>query len=888
MVAGGAREMKRTSLCALVVLACLALWRALIGPGAAVAPNQVLRAVQAEGESATGVDVTPPSTRADAASQRADAVGEDRPSEPTPAWRVSGRFTTGDVGVPGVGFALAMRRGFTLEGELLGRFELTTDASGAFALALEPPQTSVCFDVLVADDATRRFVRERPVLAPLGDPAPTLEVRVILADARIAGRVVGPDAEPVAGALVSTEFEAQRTLADGRFSLRARSRRTWLTASAVGMCRVTHVVDDLAVGATLELELRLGPGATVTGTVTDELGRPLAGATVDSTHETDAALTDALGRYALAHIDLTEAARRVALLVRCDGYLPVNEPLTLDPAAQEISRDFTLARGADVAGRVVDPAGRPVIGAEVWLEWREGAWGRVTARSDDAGAFLLAGCRLGPVRFGARKRGFSDEPRSGELALCAPLEIQLAPSRPVRGVARATNGAPVEGVKISARCRGEYVGEYATVDASGGFHLRDMPSGPLRLEAFGGGFQRAVVDVPAGWTDGVEVLLAPAGRLAGRVVDAVTEAPLESFTVRLSWPTVGFEGQPLGGVDSRWVTPGKSFHDTEGRWSTGEDDELVPGQFALVEVEAPGYSSLQVQPVAVGEYRAGEWPLVHALTRPVDAEVVVRWAPGDAPVEGAVVFASRSQYPLEGERTWQAVTGAAGVALLRDVSPGEVYLRVERAGGATYHAGRHGVSPSGARLALTLPAGHAVDVAVRDAEGRAVPGAQVVLLGDDPDTARFAPVLATADDAGIARFRDVAPGAWIAGRHVGRHTGPTHDLVVALQVARDAAPTGPVRATLAPPGKVALRLLFEGERAVPDGTLVLVKSEGDVIQRAGEAHGGAVSIDGLTPGAYRISCAFWSDEDEATVRLGREFDVADRPGGAQVVVSTDR
>jgi hypothetical protein len=175
---------------------------------------------------------------------------------------------------------------------------------------------------------------------------------------------------------------------------------------------------------------------------------------------------------------------------------------------------------------------------------------------------------------------------------------------------------------------------------------------------------------------------------------------------------------------------------------------------------------------------------------------------------------------------------------------------------------------------------------VRDGSGRAVAGADVVLLGDDAETARFSPYVVTSDADGIARFADVTPGKWRVGRHFGRHAGPTYDLVERFEV--DAATADSPRITLAPPGNVNLRVIYEGEREVPDGTLVRLTSEDPEFQRAGTTSDGTVTIDGLTPGSYAVQCAYWSENEGGTVRLTRDFDVIGDTRQSQIVVSTDR
>lgn len=124
-------------------------------------------------------------------------------------------------------------------------------------------------------------------------------------------------------------------------------------------------------------------------------------------------------------IRLRSVAARAALIA-----------LALSPAAGRLASAQAPARAAVVTGRVVDPAGAPVHGADVRAE----ATGDGTVRSmrtDERGRFRLEGFVAGPVRLSARRLGFEPSTRdamaaiesmqSGAPAGAAPqIEIALA------------------------------------------------------------------------------------------------------------------------------------------------------------------------------------------------------------------------------------------------------------------------------------------------------------------------------------------------------------------------------------------------------------------------------------------------------------------------------
>jgi RNA polymerase sigma factor (sigma-70 family) len=102
----------------------------------------------------------------------------------------------------------------------------------------------------------------------------------------VAGQVVGPDGQPVAGANLTVINDAlaapapqRQTGPDGRFAFRLPrppQRGPWhVVASAPG-----HGVDWVAVSAAPQLTLRLVPDLPIAGRVIDLQGKPVAGATV--------------------------------------------------------------------------------------------------------------------------------------------------------------------------------------------------------------------------------------------------------------------------------------------------------------------------------------------------------------------------------------------------------------------------------------------------------------------------------------------------------------------------------------------------------------------------------------------------------------------------------
>lgn len=109
-------------------------------------------------------------------------------------------------------------------------------------------------------------------------------------------------------------------------------------------------------------------GISLTGTVINESGKPIAGAKVTRDHDFWGMeqganqLTDMQGRFRFRNL----AQTKVTLTVAAKGFAPTNHVVEVRSGLAELQ--FTLLPGRLLRGRVVDNEGRPVAKAEVQLE----------------------------------------------------------------------------------------------------------------------------------------------------------------------------------------------------------------------------------------------------------------------------------------------------------------------------------------------------------------------------------------------------------------------------------------------------------------------------------------------------------------------------------------
>lgn len=285
-----------------------------------------------------------------------------------------------------------------------------------------------------------------------------------------------------------------------------------------------------------------------------------------------------------------------------------------DPGTAFEGIDIDLRLAGAVRGRVVDPAGLPVGGAQILALPASGSEGEraatpageplaevsgrsAIARSDALGAFEVAGLREGRFVLLAAAPGFI-RARSGAFDLAAggasSIEIVLEPEMAISGIVTAADGDPIAAAEIRATVRGEGReepwGEEATIStAPGTFRLGRLASRRYDLRVTARGFASTVIEDVSAGTARLEVRLERPVKLSGKVAGAFTGEPAAQFKLRLEFEAAGRlspqERQVIGG----W----RQIHDPGGAFSI---DGLPPGRYTI-EVEAPGH--LEAEPMAL-------------------------------------------------------------------------------------------------------------------------------------------------------------------------------------------------------------------------------------------------------------------------------------------------
>jgi hypothetical protein len=609
----------------------------------------------------------------------------------------------------------------------------------------------------------------------------------------LAGRVVDRAGQGVAGAVVRVDFDrtapaipffdshwwpaprSTRTGADGSFRIEELREGPW---------RVEAILKDgggVEAGGVLEntgdLRLEL-PGPTgIAGTVQDDTGAALSDFTVTA----ERVLKD-LGSWPLHAHALPRRFRSETGAFEVLGLVPGTYDLTfaggglpkkllrgVAVAAGEVRRglEFRFDPGATIGGRVVEAgSGKPVLGANVWLQSPNGSMRESPVLSRKDGSFRLP--RVGP---GAHTLvvNHADHPNlEREIAVerGTPLEglvLELAPGAVLEGVAIGPDGKPFAGGRVRVR-EFSFWGRQAKIDDAGRFRIGPIRPGKLTVQAEArdatGGTLEAEVQAQGGTTTVVDFAKPREGRVFRvRALRGDREAP---------------------GVKVRMVFS-MSQQSGSSSCSTGEDETFritgFDGGQAMVMIEVPPetpepgtfHSTLTI---TVDIPKGSEAPIEVRIPGGSLTGRVLCAADRQA-VPGVVVTAasdtSRVQEgPLGPTSNAQARTDREGRFRIRDLAAGAYQVT---AGGMT----SKGLAPSTSWLTLAEDGTANVDLAlgraaaavveVLDARGQPLAGARVRLVqprDGEPAHGYQEGTEGRTDAQGRARFEGLEAGSYRA------------------------------------------------------------------------------------------------------------------------------
>jgi hypothetical protein len=505
---------------------------------------------------------------------------------------------------------------FTLEGFPPGAHELVTRASGF---------GTICTKLVVGDEAP--------------------EVRIsLMSEARVRGRVLDRSGRPVAGASVMvTENPATHlvcNLAIGRSDSRGRFDLGGLSAGVQLKVEAEHPdlgrglarPFALSAGAARELDVRLGRGGFVRGTVRWDDHTPAAGAAVWGLVKGRLALVtqaSAEGRYEIgpflaSQIDLNALPSIDAIGGRPDG----DKTIAFGGREDVDGVDLVISRrDREISGVVLGPDGRPLADATVGVALeRDGesfrpfdrvaidhSRGNYTAISDSRGAFAVRHLPMGKYTLWSTHPRFPEADVYGAPSGKVGVRVQFSKGARISGTVVSSDGRRVSGYSIYALLAGAgnafsgvrkalgYVqGEMTVSDPAGSFEFGNLQPAIYGLIAVtpshGGRLDGIALEPGEGKT--VQIVLKESITLKGKMVDPQTSRPLPDLWIRIGLAHLREQRVVRSGADGSFALP-----------------RIVPGSMVL-EVDDPRTRQSFRRPIKVPA-RAREYDLG---TLPFEAE----------------------------------------------------------------------------------------------------------------------------------------------------------------------------------------------------------------------------------------------------------------------------
>jgi RNA polymerase sigma factor (sigma-70 family) len=536
-----------------------------------------------------------------------------------------GRTVTGTVHTregapaPDVPVTLAAGAFLAVRTNARGEFEIPGLPSNTFELRASAPQGSARERVnLTAGD-----VRVRLVLAP---------------DAALTGVVLDQRRRPVPEARVvaaiGTVPNRRNTIGfsdqAGRFRIEGLGAGP-LSVSAVHDLGLTEVeAGTLETGDRKHVELILGQGASVTGTVRTESGRPAAGVQVFAITAsaytaspwptpTAGAQTAADGSYRLGGLPAGEIVIRAAnpgddpfTVMMGRTRRPDNVAVALRPTENKAGVDLVVLKNdLTIRGRVADAEGRPVAGAVLQaIADGAGAPGaRTRTLSQQDGQFVIDGLTGGPHTILVVHPDFADFLRDSIAAGATGVELRLQRPGSLGGTVVREGDRPVTEFMIVGRpvlgaepSESELRGHWQrpairarVSNARGIFLFEKIPPGTYELNAFlpdKTSASLAPVSVGPGENKtGVRLQAQPSATIRGRIVDYRTGQPVPGARAEGRGNAGGqltatadasgmfaLEGLPAGRLIDFAVTPPR------GDYITDCQHRVMPARGGVVEI----------------------------------------------------------------------------------------------------------------------------------------------------------------------------------------------------------------------------------------------------------------------------------------------------------------
>jgi len=485
-----------------------------------------------------------------------------------------------------------------------------------------------------------------------------------------------------------------------------------LALSAEDTVPATREVIVEAGRTTEGVDFRLGPGVTLSGTVSDANGKPVGEAEVDLEPVADLfgkrpfAYTDIEGRFRIEHL----APGSYDFVAAAHGTVPTaHGQITLETDGST-RLDIRLAKPAAIRGRVIADDGTPVAGAHVECDpvlHDPGPVMRIDpmltmeieprAVTDRKGAYAVEELTVGRFWLRAEAEGYKSA--RTEVAIDRHGEVLRAPDLVLPRLLRMAGRILMPDGKTPVRDRQFHVTRLrrgttrllhsgtssVRTDADGRFVVDDVPvtTPALRFRTDGLSPAELEIDPAEAGARGLEVTLPPTTTIRGRLKPTDGELPADGVYIVAGPPTLrmgDWDPDParlagLGVFCTKPVRPAQ-------RWII---QGISPGRYGL-QVLGEGLAPIERSEVTVAEGETVEVDLQVSAGGSIAGRVTT--------LHGEPVAAARVRVPMRGFQVSDVVPSAIadedGRYLIEHVTPGVRRLKVSASGFA--HAELDGVT----------------------------------------------------------------------------------------------------------------------------------------------------------------------------------------------------
>ncbi|WP_428264480.1 carboxypeptidase regulatory-like domain-containing protein [Haliangium sp.] len=539
--------------------------------------------------------------------------------------------------------------------------------------------------------------------------------------ARIFGRVVDGDGEPLAGVeirhrtrLLERVLDSAHTVpageavseAQGEFRIDVPPGEVTLIARASGRPAATTLIRWAPPGAELSgIELVIDRGGRIQGRVVAAAPgggaeQGVAGARVVARSDAPGSPIEAVsagdGGFELEAVP----PGRLVIEAAAEGYAasaPVVVTLAGDPGAQMRGVTVRLGRPVAVVGRVVDEHGAGVSGATVRARRPLSALAAAQVETDGDGGFTLTGLGPGPLVVRADAPGYAPGRLSGIEAPATGVELVLGAGAILTGTVRG-DGRVLGHMRVTLTRRaglagtgsgagpgagdGFYTAARQFLSGDGRYRFDDLPSGRYEVTASAPGFapaEQVGVELAPGQEHMLDFDLSAGARVSGLVREAGGGGPIHGATVRLATGS----DEPV------------RYSDRDGRF---EIDDVAPGRRSL-SVRHPAYVgrietgltlapgghetvTLELAPVAFGSDETIEFAGIGAVLAMEEQRLVVRGLVPHGPAEVAGLAVDDEVRAIDGAvargrgfgDNIEAIRGVAGTVVRLEIVRGDQTL----------------------------------------------------------------------------------------------------------------------------------------------------------------------------------------------------------------------